>query len=197
MALYAGEGAGAIRAIVPARERLNEIVTEASRLLEAAPIQAAAEPQPASPACYAREADDSYMGYASREELLAFLNELLEAERAGARVTARTAADAPDAATKTLMRDIHRDEARWCAMLLKWIAHLQGDASTNVGAFYGKCMAISDLAERLAFLNRGQGWVAKKLREMLPKTRDDAMHADFSAMLKSHEENIARANAML
>jgi nitronate monooxygenase len=197
MALYAGEGAGAIRAIVPARERLNEIVTEASRLLEAAPNQSAAEAQPASPVCYAREADDSYMGYASREELLAFLNELLEAERAGARVTARTAADAPDAATKTLMRDIHRDEARWCAMLLKWIAHLQGDASTNVGAFYGKCMAISDLAERLAFLNRGQGWVAKKLREMLPKTRDDAMHADFSAMLKSHEENIARANAML
>jgi nitronate monooxygenase len=137
------------------------------------------------------------MGYASRDELLAFLNELLEAERAGARVTARTSADATDDATKALMRDIYRDEARWCAMLLKWIAHLQGEASPNVGAFYCKCMAIADLRERLAFLNRGQGWVAKKLREMLPKTRDDAMHADFTAMLKSHEENIARANALL
>jgi hypothetical protein len=137
------------------------------------------------------------MGYAGRDELLAFLNELLEAERAGARVTARTAADATDAATKTLMRDIQRDEARWCAMLLKWIGQLQGEASPNVGAFYGKCMAIGDLSERMAFLNRGQGWVAKKLRTMLPRTRDDAMHADFSAMLKSHEENIARANALL
>lgn len=197
MALYAGGGAGAIRKIVPARERLNEIVTEAAKVLASSPTKAADEPQSASPACYAREADDSYMGYASRDELLALLNELLEAERAGARVTARTSADASDTATKSLMRDIYRDEARWCAMLLKWIAHLEGEASPNVGAFYGKCMAIADLRERLAFLNRGQGWVAKKLREMLPKTRDDAMHADFSAMLKSHEENIARANDAL
>ncbi len=197
MALYAGEGAGRIRKIVPARERLNEIVTEAAKILASSPAKAGEEPQPASPTCYAREADDSYMGYAGRDELLAFLNELLEAERAGARVTARTAADATDAATKILMRDIQRDEARWCAMLLKWIGQLQGEASPNVGAFYGKCMAIGDLSERMAFLNRGQGWVAKKLRTMLPRTRDDAMHADFSAMLKSHEENIARANALL
>lgn len=197
MALYAGEGARRIRKIVPARERLNEIVAEAAEALASSPSKPTEEPQSASPACYAREADDAYMGYASRDELLAFLNELLEAERAGARVTARTSADATDDVTKALMRDIYRDEARWCAMLLKWIAHLQGEASPNVGAFYGKCMAIADLRERLAFLNRGQGWVAKKLREMLPKTRDDAMHADFTAMLKSHEENIARANALL
>lgn len=197
MALYAGEGAGNIRAIVPARERLNQIVSEAAKVLASSPAKTAAEPQSTSPTCYAREADDSYMGYASRDELLTFLNELLEAERAGARVTARTASDATDATTKALMRDIYRDEARWCAMLLKWIAQLEGEASLNVGAFYGKCMAIADLRERLAFLNRGQGWVAKKLREMLPKTRDDALYADFSAMLKSHEENIARANALL
>lgn len=197
MALYAGEGAASIRKIVSARERLNEIVSEAANILASSPAKATDEPQPASPVCFAREADDSYMGYASRDELLAFLNELLEAERAGARVTARTSADASDAATKALMRDIYRDEARWCAMLLKWIAHLEGEASLNVGAFYGKCMAIADLRERLAFLNRGQGWVAKKLHEMLPKTRDDAMHADFTAMLKSHEENIARANALI
>jgi hypothetical protein len=36
--------------------------------------------------------------------------------------------------------------------------------------------------------------VVKKLREMLPKVRDDAMHADFQAMLESHEENIRRAS---
>ena len=47
---------------------------------------------------------------------------------------------------------------------------------------------------RIAFINRGQGWVVKKLREMLPKVRDDRMHADFKAMLESHEENIRRAS---
>jgi hypothetical protein len=97
----------------------------------------------------------------------------------------------------SVARMLRRDEARWCAMLLKWIAHLEGAASLRVGAFYEKCLAIADLPERAAFINRGQGWVVRKLREMLPRTRDDAMHADFAAMLKSHEVNIARANAEL
>jgi nitronate monooxygenase len=197
MALYAGEGAGKIGAVVSARERLDAIVTEAAGILNASSSGAQEQPESASPVCYAREADDTYMGYAGRDELLAFLNELLEAERAGARVTARTASEASDPQTKALMRDIYRDEARWCAMLLKWITQLEGEASPKVGAFYGKCMAIGELRERMAFLNRGQGWVAKKLREMLPKTRDDAMHADFAAMLKSHEDNIAKANGLL
>ncbi len=194
MALYAGEGSGAINDIVPARERLNMILAEAAAILgEAEPEN---EREPASPVCYAREADDTYMGYATRDELLAFLNELLEAERAGARVTARTSVEAAAPQVKALMRDIYRDEARWCAMLLRWIARLEGDTTPNVGAFYSKCMAIANIEERLAFLNRGQGWVARKLREMLPKVRDDAMHADFSDMLKSHEDNISRTNAV-
>ena len=37
----------------------------------------------ASPACSADEADDVYMGFASRAEVVAFLKELDEAERAG------------------------------------------------------------------------------------------------------------------
>jgi nitronate monooxygenase len=62
-----------------------------------------------------------------------------------------------------------------------------------VGAFYDKAMAISDLGERIAFLNRGQGWVVRKLREMLPRVRDDSLHADLTEMLRSHEANIALA----
>lgn len=37
----------------------------------------------ASPACSANEADDVYMGFASRAEIAAFLKELEAAERAG------------------------------------------------------------------------------------------------------------------
>ena len=36
----------------------------------------------ASPACSAHEADDAYMGFASREEITVFLRELTAAERA-------------------------------------------------------------------------------------------------------------------
>ena len=42
--------------------------------------------EPSSPPCSSAGADDSYTVYASRDELVAALDELLEAERAGARV---------------------------------------------------------------------------------------------------------------
>ena len=197
MALYAGEAVGHINSIVSAAERVEAIVSEARLLLETEQAEPDGEEKCASPVCYARHADEAYSGYATRNELLDLLNELLEAERAGARITARTACETADPRMKMLMGDIQHDEARWCAMLLQWIGHLKGEPSLRAGAFYEKCLAIPDLGERVAFINRGQGWVVRKLQEALPKVRDDAMHADFTAMLKCHEENIVRVNAEL
>lgn len=152
--------------------------------------------QSASPVCYAREADDAYMGYASREELVAALNELLEAERAGARVTLHSRKDAADPAMADLLKAIQADESRWCAMLHSQVERLGAAPSEQCGAFYGKAMAVSDPWERLLFLNRGQGWVVRKLAALLPRVRDDALHADLQAMHRSHVENIAIAAAL-
>ena len=105
--------------------------------------------------------------------------------------SARAAGSGP---ISDLMRAIQRDEARWCGMLLGHIKALGAAPSLQVGAFYGKAMAIADLAERITLLNRGQGWVVRKLREMLPRVRNDRLHADLSEMLRSHEANIALAN---
>ena len=154
-------------------------------------------PEPSSPACLAHEAGDAYMGYATKDELAAFLNELLEAERAGTGVALRSAEGATGTKFVDLLRDVHRDEARWCAMLLKQLKALGAPASTRIGAFQDKALAIEDLPERIAFLNRGQGWVVRKLREMLPKVRDDGLHRDLTEMLQAHEVNIARANEAL
>ena len=148
-----------------------------------------------SPACSMSEADDAYMGYAGKVELVAFLNELLEAERAGAQVTLKTARAAGAGPVATLMQAIQRDEARWCAMLARHLHALGETPSVKVGAFHDKAMAIADLGERIAFLNRGQGWVVRKLREILPRVRDDRLHADFTEMLRSHEANIDLANS--
>ncbi len=154
-------------------------------------------PEPSSPACFAHEADDSYMGYATRDEIAVFLNELLEAERAGTGVALKSAAGAAGTPFVELLRDVHHDEARWCAMLLRQLKALGLPASTKVGAFEEKAMAIEGLPERIAFLNRGQGWVVRKLGEMMPKVRDDALHRDLAEMLHSHEANIARASEAL
>jgi hypothetical protein len=82
-------------------------------------------------------------------------------------------------------------------MLLRQIRVLGGTASPRMGAFHGKAMAIQDLKERLAFLNRGQGWVVRKLREVTPRVRDDALFADLSHMLSSHVANINLTNSAL
>lgn len=149
-----------------------------------------------SPACSMQEADDAYMGFAGKAELIAFLNELLEAERAGARVTLESAREAGTGPLADLLSSIQKDEARWCAMLHGAIRALGGEPSTQMGAFHGKAMAIAGLHERVAFLNRGQGWVVRKLREFLPRVRDDALHSNLSEMLRSHEVNIERAGSV-
>jgi hypothetical protein len=150
-------------------------------------------PEVSSPACSMHAADDAYMGYADKDEIIALLNGLLEAERAGARVTLESARAADSVSIAELMRTIQRDEARWCGMLAGHVKVLGAAPSPKVGAFYDKAMAIGDLGERIAFLNRGQGWVARKLREALPRIRDDRLHTDLAEMLRSHEANIALA----
>jgi Domain of unknown function (DUF6306) len=147
-------------------------------------------------ACPMHEADDSCMGHAGSDELIAFLNELLEAERAGARVTLETARAAGTGRLADIMGIIQRDEARWCAMLLRHIKALGGTPSPKVGSFYYRAMAIADLGDRIAFLNRGQGWVARKLREMLPRLYGHQPYADLAEMLRSHEANIALADGI-
>lgn len=151
----------------------------------------------ASPVCYGAGADDVYMGYANRDDLLAALNELLEAERAGARVALASLQDAAGPDHEKMMRAVHADEARWCAMLSREIRRLDGKPSRKCGAFYGKAMAIADPVERLAFLNRGQIWVVRKLSELMRGVRDDDLHAELRRMAESHRENINAAKEFL
>jgi len=146
-----------------------------------------------SSACSMHEVGDVYAGYADKDELIAFCNELLEAERAGARVTLESAHTANSGPLAALLKTIQRDEARWCAMLVRHLKVLGRIPSSKIGGFYEKAMAISELSERLVFLNRGQSWVVRKLREMLPRVRDYSLNHDLTEMLQSHEANIKLA----
>lgn len=132
---------------------------------------------------------------ASRDELLAALNELLEAERAGARVAMETARGMPPGALTTLVEDIHRDEVRWCSMLMRSIKALEGSSSSATGAFWGKAMAIVDVDQRLSFLNRGQAWVVRRLEALIPRVPDAQVQADLGQMLEAHRTNIERVDA--
>ena len=132
--------------------------------------------EPSSPPCALHELDDSFLGYAPPAEVIAALNELLEAERAGVKVAHDSAAAATDAAARGLLENIKHDKAQWCAMLSAEIKRLGGEPSHTVGAFDGKAMAIADLKERLTLLNKGQAWVARRLGKLMPRLRPGELH---------------------
>ncbi len=132
-----------------------------------------------------------------RDALLAVLDELLEAERAGARVASETAAEIHDPELHRLVAGIRLDEAHWCSVLVDAIRSLNATPTRKTGAFYEKAMAIDDLAERMAFLNRGQRWVVRKLQALLPTLDNPEIHHALSLMLVSHEKNIGHVDARL
>jgi hypothetical protein len=63
-------------------------------------------PEPSSPACLAHEADDAYMGYASRPEIVAFLKILTEAEQKGEPVAGMLRAMLPKIRDEALYREL-------------------------------------------------------------------------------------------
>ena len=131
----------------------------------------------------------------ARAELLAALNELLEAERAGARVAMETGREIHSQELAALVADIHKDEVHWCGMLMRTIKSLGATPSSATGAFHGKAMAIPDVDDRLKFLNRGQAWVVRKLEALIPRLDVPQARADLEAMLQAHRQNIERVES--
>jgi len=132
------------------------------------------------------------------EERVALLNTLLEAERAGAKVLAAflDEYDAGSDAWRTL-RQVQRDEAENCAILMGLIRGLGARPSAVTGDFVGKALAIEGKEARLAFLNRGQGWVARTIRQALPRLPAGSVRDALESMHDSHVANIALCDALL
>jgi nitronate monooxygenase len=143
--------------------------------------------------------DESVLiGELPRGELLALLDTLLEAERAGAKVLAAFLDDyeAESDAWRAL-RQVQRDEAQNCAILMGLIRGLGARPSDATGDFVGKALAVEGKSARLAFLNRGQGWVARKIREALPRLAAGPVRDALQAMHDSHLANIALCDAII
>jgi hypothetical protein len=112
-------------------------------------------------------------------------------------VAARLMSQVGDPGLQQLSGVIHGDEVKWCRMLFEALEALKAKPSEVIGPFYDKASAIPDPLERIAFLNRGQAWVVRKLRDLTPKVRDDRLHRNLQEMLAAHEQNIALAETAL
>lgn len=153
--------------------------------------------EPSSPVCYGAGADDIYMGYAGRDEIISALNSLIEAERAGMRVAIAWRKHLTGTAHKAFMRTLQTDEARWCTMLTDHVRRLEGNASAQTGSFFAKAIDIAHDVDRLRFLNKGQSWVVRALDALLPRVRNEQLHDDLKRMRDAHIVNIAAAEALI
>jgi hypothetical protein len=144
--------------------------------------------RPASSPCYRHELDQPPLEGA---ELVGWLNELLEGERAGAQGLNDLAKRHAEPIA-TLLRDVARDEGRFCVMLRRHIVALGGEPTTATGVFYDKLMARETLADQLKLLDRGQGAVVRSLETQLPRLRTSELIADLREMLDVHVVNIER-----
>ena len=154
-----------------------------------------------SPPCYAHEVAPGYFGETSTmpaAELLALLNVLLEAERAGAKVIAAFLDDYErDTPAWRQLSNVQRDEAKNCAILIDLIRRVDGTPSTAVGDFLDKALAVQGRVARLQFLNRGQQWVARKIGEAVPQIGEVSVRSALSVMLESHLLNIEACDALM
>lgn len=126
----------------------------------------------------------------SRAEQIAFLNRMLEAERAGANALLNILEDHPRRGEAwTALRRIHADEAHNCVVLGKQIQRLGADYSHATGDFLGKLLAIEAPRARVEFLAQGLRWAVKRFDEALPRLDAEAREA-VAGIRASHLRSI-------
>lgn len=177
---------------------MDRILTEEGWLApaRASPAEQLETRAVASSACQAHEAPAAYMGWLERAEIAVLLDELLRAERAGARAVAAMLKRA-DGAAAALLPAVVRDEAGFVAMLRRHLRALGCEPTSATGDFLEKLLALEDFSAQLALLNCGQAWVARKLGEAIPRIAEPALARDLRAMLDVHERNIAACERVL
>jgi hypothetical protein len=132
-----------------------------------------------------------------REELAALLDELQDAERAGALVLSVWLEELPvESAAWLRLRAVQRDEARNCARLIDLLIGMGEIPSLKSGDFARRARETSGWTERLAFLNRDQAWVMRSLSAALPRLAASPCREVLERMRDSHRDNIAACEAL-
>ncbi len=126
------------------------------------------------------------MNESVKHNTIQLLQELLEGERAGARLALDTLKETTDEQQQMVLNQIHIGEAESCRRIRDCIKYLGGEPSLNIGEFYVKAMSIEDIVDRLYFIDRGQRWVINKLNKNLELITSDFVRKELENVLQIH-----------
>jgi nitronate monooxygenase len=132
----------------------------------------------------------------TREEQDAFLNRMLEAERAGAKaLTVFLDEHERRGETWNLLRRVQADEAHNCVLLGELLKRSGTDYSHATGEFLEKAIAVKGRRARIEFLVRGLGWAVREFERALPRIADPGVRAAIERMRDSHRRSIEACSA--
>jgi len=131
-----------------------------------------------------------------RDELAAFLNRMLEAERAGAKALLVFLEEhlRRSEAWKTLRR-VQADEAHNCVLIGDLLKRSGVDYSHATGEFFDKAVAVHGRRARIEFLVRGLAWAVREFDQALPRIEDAEARAVIERMRDTHRRSIEACNA--
>lgn len=133
----------------------------------------------------------------SHDELVAFLNRMLEAERAGANALLSILEQHPrNGEAWTVLRRIHADEAHNCVLLGAQLKRLGADYSHATGDFLGKLLAVAGRRARVELLAQGLRWAVKRFDEALPRIADDEARRAIADLRSTHLRSIAACESV-
>ena len=133
----------------------------------------------------------------SRDEQVAFLNRMLEAERAGATALLSILDEHPRRGEAwTALRRVHADEAHNCVLLGKQLQRLGAEYSHATGDFLGKLLAVQGRRARIEFLAKGLRWAVKRFDEAWPRLDPEAREA-VAGIRASHLRSIESCESVV
>lgn len=133
----------------------------------------------------------------TKAEQAAFLNRMLEAERAGAKALIVLMDEhARNGEAWKILRSVQAEEAHNCALIGRLLEKDGTSYSHATGDFYDKAVAIKGSKERIEFLVRGLRWAVKRFEEAFPRL-DRETRDRFTKMRESHLRSIAACEALL
>lgn len=132
------------------------------------------------------------------EETDAFLNRMLEAERAGARALVVFMDDFPRHSGEwSILRKVHEDEAHNCALIGEQLKRRSGDYSHATGEFYARAVAVEGPSERIRFLVKGLRWAIREFEQALPRIPDPEIRGLFEGMKERHTRSATACESLI
>lgn len=133
----------------------------------------------------------------TRDEWCAFLNRMLEAERAGARALLEFLGEYERKGEAwKLLRQVQGDEAHNCVLLGELLKRAGEPYSHATGEFLDKALAVPGRRKRLEFLCRGLGWSIREIANALPRVSDAKGKEVLTMIRDSHRESIENCNVV-